>query len=138
MGEGPRPPGLRLLQSQRPRDPRHRLRQLSRSGRPDGKGLPARAAQHGLVLGLPSQSRAEPKAGGRGHEHDLDPAEPRIRQRIPREEPHCSSNRLLDMSSISDKSKKRLSVLSNAPVATAAPNAANAGDTARPTYWKSL
>src|SRR6478752_4187690 len=42
------------------------------------------------------------------------------------------------MSSISDKSKKRLSVLSNAPSASVAPSAANAGDTARPTYWKSL
>ena len=45
------------------------------------------------------------------------------------------------MSSISDKSKKRLSVLSNTPVASApsvAPSAAGAGDTARPTYWKSL
>jgi len=39
------------------------------------------------------------------------------------------------MSSISDKSKKRLSVLSNASVA---PAQVSAGDTSKPTYWKSL
>ena len=38
------------------------------------------------------------------------------------------------MSSIDDKAKKRLSVLSN----TAAPSVSSTGDTARPTYWKSL
>jgi len=45
------------------------------------------------------------------------------------------------MSSISDKSKKRLSVLSNASVtaATSAEHAsASASDTSKPTYWKSL
>jgi len=39
------------------------------------------------------------------------------------------------MSSISDKSKKRLSVLSNV---SAAPTSVAAGDTSKPTYWKSL
>ncbi|MEI9947645.1 MAG: TAT-variant-translocated molybdopterin oxidoreductase [Pseudomonadota bacterium] len=39
------------------------------------------------------------------------------------------------MSSISDKSKKRLSVLSNA---SAAPASVSAGDRSKPTYWKSL
>jgi len=39
------------------------------------------------------------------------------------------------MSSISDKSKKRLSVLSNASVT---PEPLRAGDTSKPTYWKSL
>jgi len=42
------------------------------------------------------------------------------------------------MSSISDKSKKRLSVLSNAPVTPVAKASVGAGDTSKPTYWKSL
>src|SRR6187402_3411655 len=42
------------------------------------------------------------------------------------------------MSSISDKSKKRLSVLSNASVASPAPTSVGTGDTSKPTYWKSL
>jgi len=41
------------------------------------------------------------------------------------------------MSSISDKSKKRLSVLSNASVSATAPSVGT-GDTSKPTYWKSL
>ncbi|MEP7052740.1 MAG: TAT-variant-translocated molybdopterin oxidoreductase, partial [Pseudomonadota bacterium] len=41
------------------------------------------------------------------------------------------------MSSIDDKSKKRLSVLSNASPPVAAVSS-GAGDTAKPTYWKSL
>jgi len=42
------------------------------------------------------------------------------------------------MSSISDKSKKRLSVLSNASDASTAPVSVGVGDTSKPTYWKSL
>jgi len=42
------------------------------------------------------------------------------------------------MSSISDKSKKRLNVLSSAQDASVAPVAVSAGDTSKPTYWKSL
>src|SRR6187431_2383692 len=42
------------------------------------------------------------------------------------------------MSSISDKSKKRLSVLSNTPISSGAAVSASAGETVRPTYWKSL
>jgi molybdopterin-containing oxidoreductase family iron-sulfur binding subunit len=41
------------------------------------------------------------------------------------------------MSSIDDKAKKRLSVLSNAPQAEPS-SVSGTGDTARPTYWKSL
>jgi MoCo/4Fe-4S cofactor protein with predicted Tat translocation signal len=43
------------------------------------------------------------------------------------------------MSSIDDKAKKRLSVLSNAAVASGASlSSSGTGDTAKPTYWKSL
>jgi MoCo/4Fe-4S cofactor protein with predicted Tat translocation signal len=42
------------------------------------------------------------------------------------------------MSSIDDKAKKRLSVLGSATVSGASTVSSGAGDTARPTYWKSL
>jgi len=42
------------------------------------------------------------------------------------------------MSSIDDKAKKRLNILGSAAAAGSTSASSNAGDTARPTYWKSL
>ena len=88
VGEGARSARLRLLQPQRPRDPRRRLRDLPRARRPDGRGLPEGAPQHGVVPRLPSRAGAESAPAERGDEHDLDSAEPDLRPGVPEAEQH--------------------------------------------------
>ncbi len=77
VDQGPRPPGLRLLQPQRACGSGRRLRELPRPRGRDGGGAPAGAAQHELVPELPPQPGAEPSATVRSHEHDLEaPGDP--------------------------------------------------------------
>src|SRR5690606_24222400 len=76
----------------------------------NGRGLPARGAQHGLVLGLPPRTRATPAPARRGHEHGL--GGPRsagqLWRQAPRGQPHQPSNRLLNMSSMKKNGSPRL------------------------------
>src|SRR5690606_22712241 len=73
LGARARSARLRLLQPQRPRHPRGRLRQLPRPDRQDGRGLPGGADQHGLVPRLPSESGSESAARRIRHVDGLGP-----------------------------------------------------------------
>ena len=52
------------------------LRPVPRPDQPDGRGAPRPAAEHGLLPGLPPQSRSQPAAARQGLQPDLDWNEP--------------------------------------------------------------
>lgn len=68
---GPRPAGLRLLQSHGARERRDRLRDLPRPHRSDGARVPGQAADDGVVRELPPQPRALPSQPGERHQDGL-------------------------------------------------------------------